>query len=83
MSDLSRRVEKLEELTGDRRRGTALIRVNGDCKQAATCQKINGRVEAAAANGPVVRLITNVDLHGEEKFSECRECNIFENKDTR
>jgi len=78
MSDLSRRVEKLEEITGGGPRGTQIVRVNGECKHAKSCPKIDAKVEEAAANGPVVRLITNVDLYGEERIPECSGCNTFE-----
>ncbi len=58
----------------------AMIAVNGECKHALTCQKINERVEAAATNGRVVRLITNVDT---DDAVTCQACKSFEKTEVR
>jgi hypothetical protein len=76
MGELDRRVEKLEEITGDKQKGVALIRVNSECEHATTCHKIGKRIEAAEAKGPVVRLTTNVD----DEFPDCTGCSTFKKK---
>ncbi len=80
MSDLSRRVGKLEEITGDHERGTLLIRVNAACIHSKDCPKVDTRIEEAHAKGrTVVRLTTNVNLERESAES-CHECGLFEKK---
>ncbi len=81
MSDLGRRVQKLEEITGDGPRGTVIIRVNAECKHAKSCTKIDNKVEEALANGPVVRLTSPFSLHMDSGVACYQGCSSFEKKE--